>query len=126
MSATSTHSPDPRRWRETLVESATVIGAPAFFGPPVSFLFFPWLLLVLFLIPPFAVAFTVVLVLAVAAGLVAALGALIASPYLLVRHVSAHHAQHAAKPQASPQPSRTRRVAGHAGRRTLGLEGSIS
>src|SRR3954452_25420291 len=112
MSATSTHSPDPRRWRETLVESATVVGAPAFFGPPVSFLFFPWLLLVLFLIPPFAVAFTVELVLAVGAALLAALAVLIASPYLLVRHVEAHRAHRARqpKPQPSPRPVLSRRV----------------
>src|SRR3954465_9537959 len=105
MSVTSTHPPDPSKWRETLTETATVSGAPAFYGPPVSFFLGPWLLLVLLLAPPFAVAFTVVLVLAVGAGLLAALAALIASPYLLVRHLSAHRSLQA-KPQASPRASR--------------------
>ena len=41
----------------------------------------------LLLIPPAAFLITLVLVVAVAAGLLFALGALIASPYLLVRHL---------------------------------------
>jgi hypothetical protein len=42
---------------------------------------------VLLVIPPAAFLITIVLVLAVAGGLLVALGALIASPYLLVRHL---------------------------------------
>jgi hypothetical protein len=124
MSVTSTHSPvayahgspqtvKPRRvdasgtprWGEPLTETAEVIGAPPIYGPPISFLLGPWLLLVLLLIPPFALLFTVVLVLAVAAGLLVALTALLASPYLLVRRHRAHRALQA-KPQASPRPVR--------------------
>jgi hypothetical protein len=56
-------------------------------GPPVILLLGPWLLLVLLIIPPAAFLITLVLVCAVAAGLLVALGALIASPYLLVRHL---------------------------------------
>ena len=60
-------------------------------GPPVILLLGPWLLLVLLIIPPAAFLITLVLVFAVAAGLLFALGALIASPYLLVRHLHARH-----------------------------------
>jgi hypothetical protein len=120
MLVTSTHSsvarrrrrsaaPHPPSWGDTLTETAAVIGAPAFYGPPVSFLLGPWLFLVLLLAPPFALVFTVVLVLAVGAGLLAALAALLASPYLLVRRLLAHRALQA-KPQASPRPSRSHRV----------------
>jgi hypothetical protein len=58
-------------------------------GPPVILLLGPWLLLVLLIIPPAAFLITLVLVLVVGAGLLVALGALIASPYLLVHHLLA-------------------------------------
>jgi hypothetical protein len=44
------------------------------------------------LIPPAALLITFVVAFLVAAGFLAALGALIASPYLLVRHLRARHA----------------------------------
>src|SRR4051794_36525374 len=97
-------------WTETLTETAAEAGAPAFYGPPVGFVLGPWLLLVLFLTPPFAVAFTVGLVLAVGAALLAALAVLIASPYLLVRHVEAHRAHRARQPKPQPRPVLTPRV----------------
>jgi hypothetical protein len=120
MLVTSTHSSVARRRRrpapphppsrgDTLTEAAALIAAPALYGPPVSFLLIPWLFLVLLLAPPFAVLFTIVLVLAVAAVLLAALVALVASPYLLARRISAHRALHA-MPQASPRPRRTHPV----------------
>src|SRR3954447_8272948 len=77
---------------ETLHETASLIGAPPLYGPPIIFVLGPWLLLVLLLIPPAAFLITLVLVLAVAAGLLVAVGALVASPYLLVRHMLARHA----------------------------------
>jgi hypothetical protein len=77
---------------EMFDEAAPVIGAPPIYGPPVIFLLGPWLLLVLLLIPPAAVLITLVLVVAVAGGLLVAVSALVASPYLLVRHVLARHA----------------------------------
>ena len=109
MSVSTTHSTDSSTLRETISEAGAGIGAPAFYGPPVSFLFVPWLLLVLLLIPPFAVVFTVGLVLAVGTAALAALAALVSSPYLLVRHVRAHRSPQE-KRQASPRPSRTRQV----------------
>jgi hypothetical protein len=85
-------SPDPPTLAERLGETVPLISAPAFFGPPVIFLFGPWLLLVLLLIPPAALLITMAAVFLLGAGLLVALGALIASPYLLVRHHL--HARH--------------------------------
>jgi hypothetical protein len=86
-----------------------LIDAPAFYGPPVIFVLGPWLLLVLVLIGPFAAMVTVVLALAVAAGLLAALVAVIASPYLLIRHLRAHGVVHA-KPRPPLHLLRNHRV----------------
>jgi hypothetical protein len=72
-------------------------------GPPVILLFGPWLLLVLLLIPPAACLITLVLVTVVAAAALAVLGALVASPYLLARHLRARHAaRHDQSPLAQP------------------------
>ena len=88
-------SPDPPTLGELLQTTAPLINAPAFYGPPVIFLLGPWLLLVLLLIGPFAVIVTGVLLLAVAAGLLVLFAAVVASPYLLIRHLRAHHVVHA-------------------------------
>jgi hypothetical protein len=72
---------------ETFAETAAVIAAPAIYGPPVSFILGPWLFLVLLLAPPFALLFTILLVLAVAAVLLTVAGLVVASPYLLLRHL---------------------------------------
>jgi hypothetical protein len=61
-------------------------------GPPAILLVGPLLLLALLLIPPAAVLITLVAVLLLGAGLLAAIGTLIASPYLLVRHLHARQA----------------------------------
>ena len=87
-------SPDRPTLGELFHTAAPLIDAPAFFGPPVIFVLGPWLLLVLLLIGPFAAMVTVVLAMAVAAGLLAALVAVIASPYLLIRHLRAHGVPH--------------------------------
>ena len=76
---------------DRLQEVLPLLSAPAYFGPPVVFLLGPWLLLVLLIIPPAAVLITLALVVLLGAALLAALGALIASPYLLVRHVRTRH-----------------------------------
>ena len=77
-------------WREVFDERAPLIGAPAFFGPLVVYLLGPWLLVLPVLVGPFALILTVLLVLAVAAGLLVVFVAVIASPYLVVRHLHAH------------------------------------
>src|SRR3954466_1416819 len=87
----NTHAQLPTRG-ERFDETAPLLGAPAVYGPPVIFVLGPWMLLVLLLVPPFALLFTVLLVLAVALVLLAALAAVVASPYLLVRHFQGHPA----------------------------------
>jgi hypothetical protein len=84
-------SPDRPTLAERLGETVPLICAPAFFGPPVIFLLGPWLLLTLLIIPPAALLITMVVVFLLGAGLLVALGAVIASPYLLVRHLRARH-----------------------------------
>jgi hypothetical protein len=91
MSATTTTAPDRPTWLERVGETAPIVDAPAFFGPPVSFVLGPWLLLLLLLVGPAALLITIVLVFALAAAALVALVALLASPYLLVRYVRGHH-----------------------------------
>jgi hypothetical protein len=88
---------------------APVIGVPAFYGPPIIFVLGPWLLLVLMLVGPVVLVFTVLLVLAMAVGLLTVFLALIASPYVLIRHVHAHAMVHS-RPGAAVQAFRTQRV----------------
>jgi membrane protein implicated in regulation of membrane protease activity len=72
---------------EAFDERAPLIGAPAFFGPPIIYLLGPWLLLVLLLIGPVVLIFTLMLAAAVGASLLVAGAIVIASPYLLIRHL---------------------------------------
>jgi hypothetical protein len=104
-------SAQPHRatWGEFFDERAPIISVPAFYGPPIIFVLGPWLLLVLLLIGPVVLVFTVLLVLAIAAGLLAVFVAVIASPYVLIRHLHAHRMVHA-RPRAPVHPFRTRRV----------------
>ena len=73
-----------------LAQTSPLLAAPAFFGPPIIYVLGPWLLLVLLLIGPLALIFTLLLATAAAAGLLAVCVAVIASPYLLIRHLHAH------------------------------------
>jgi hypothetical protein len=101
--------PDRPTLAKRLGETVPLISAPAFFGPPVIFLLGPWLLLVLLLIPPAALLITFVVVVLLGAALLVALGALVASPYLLVRHLRARHSVARLKPlRPSPVPLTTR------------------
>jgi hypothetical protein len=79
--------------------------APAFFGPPVIFLFGPWLLLVLLLIPPAAVLITLALAFVVVAGALAALVALLVSPYILVHHLHLRHSASRRRLGVVPAPA---------------------
>jgi hypothetical protein len=78
-------SRESRSWVEILQETAPLIDAPAFFGPPIIFVLGPWLLVAFLLIGPFMLMITVLLVLALAAGLLAACALVLASPFLLIR-----------------------------------------
>ena len=92
-------SSDRPTWGEVFDARTSLIGAPAFYGPPIIFVLGPWLLLVLLLVGPFALVLTILLALGVAAGPLAVLVAVLASPYLLIRHLRAHGMVHA-KPRA--------------------------
>jgi apolipoprotein N-acyltransferase len=81
---------------ETVDETAPLVGVVPLYGPPVLILAVPWLLLALTLAGPFAVLVTVVVLLAAAAAVVALIGAVLAAPYLLARHVRAYWTVHAA------------------------------
>ena len=82
-------APEPLTLGGLLDQTAPLLEAPAFFGPPIVFVLGPWLLLVLLLIGPFALICTALLVLAAAIGALALLMALLVSPYLLIRHLHA-------------------------------------
>ena len=94
---------------EVFAQTASLVGVPAFYGPPIIFLLGPWLLLVLLLIGPFALIVTILLAFAVAAGLLVGLVAVIASPYLLIHHLRAHAGPHP-KPRAPLHVFRKSRV----------------
>jgi hypothetical protein len=66
-------------------ECVSLLCCVAFYGPPVVFLAAPCLFLALLLIGPFAVIVTLVVALLVTAALVAGIGALLATPYLMIR-----------------------------------------
>jgi hypothetical protein len=89
----STPAPLPTA-SERFDQAAPLIGAPPVYGPPVALVAGAWLVLVLLLIPP--AAFLITLALAVAVP-VAALAAIVAPPYLLVRRL---HARHSARRRA--------------------------
>jgi hypothetical protein len=71
-------------------------------GPPILIVWAGTVLLALMLAGPFALVVTFVVVVAAAAAVVALAGAILATPYLLVRHVRAHLAKrrHASKARA--------------------------
>jgi hypothetical protein len=79
---------------EMLAETVPLADVIAGFGPPVVFLAGPWLLFVLALAGPFALVFTFVVVLVAAALLVLLAGTILASPYLLVRHLRRRRTGH--------------------------------
>jgi hypothetical protein len=79
---------------EMLAETVPLADVIAGFGPPVVFLAGPWLLFVLALAGPFALVFTFVVVLVAAALLVVLAGTILASPYLLVRHLRKRRTGH--------------------------------
>jgi hypothetical protein len=110
--------PDPLEWSEPratpdspVSERPTVgamfrdilplIGVVPVAGPPAVLIAVPWLLFVLVLVGPFALLFTLAVVLLVVAALVAAVAAI---PYLLVRHLRAARARHATSVALADRP----------------------
>jgi uncharacterized membrane protein len=96
---TTTDSPTPKDILERIAET---LGYVFVAGPPVAFVLVPWLIVVLLIIPPAAMLLTLVAVVVVVGAVLAAVGAIIASPYLIVRHLRERHARHAAAAAAKP------------------------
>lgn len=92
----SPSAPEDPTFREMLAETIPLIAAIAGYGPPVIFLAGPWLLLTLMLSAPFAVLFTLIAVMLVAATVLTALAAaVVGAPYLLIRRLRAYRARRA-------------------------------
>jgi hypothetical protein len=72
------------------VEADALIGFVPVAGPPAIIIVGPWVLLALLVAGPFACLLTIVVALVAAAGLVGLVGAVLASPYLLARHLRGH------------------------------------
>jgi hypothetical protein len=79
---------------EIFDETLPLIEVVPVYGPPVVLLVGPWLLFSLLLVGPFALVFTFVVLLVVAAAFAAVIGAILAAPYLLVRHLRGYRAGH--------------------------------
>src|SRR5918995_1611689 len=84
--------------RDMLAEITALIDFVPFYGPPAVFLLGPWLLLVLVLAGPFAVLLTLV------ATALAAIVAILAAPYLLVRRLHRTRAGRASTPSPAAHP----------------------
>jgi hypothetical protein len=79
--------PEPPTVRDMLAETVPLADAIAGYGPPVFSLAGPWLLFVLALAGPFALVLTFILLLVVATLVVLLAGTIVASPYLVIRHL---------------------------------------
>jgi hypothetical protein len=79
-----------------------LVGVVPLYGPPVVVLAAPWLLLSLMLAGPFALLDTLVVALAAVAVILGLVCAIVAAPYVLVRHLRRHRAHHA--PLRAPVP----------------------
>ena len=88
---------------EALDETLPVAEVIPVYGPPVFLLLVPWAFFGLLLAGPFAVLVTLVVALVAAWALVALIGAALASPFLLVRHLRGRWAHHVAMPATAPQ-----------------------
>ena len=80
---------------DLLADIVPVIDTVFVAGPPVLVMWAGTVLLALMLAGPFALLVTFVVVLVAAAALVALAGAILATPYLLIRRFRAHRVRHA-------------------------------
>lgn len=77
----------PRTLGDMAAETVTLVGAVFVAGPPVLVAWAGTVLFALMLAGPFALLVTLAVALAAAAGLVILAGAVVATPYLLIRHL---------------------------------------
>jgi membrane protein implicated in regulation of membrane protease activity len=107
MNATATtHTPSRPTAAERFEEVAPVIAYRRGAGPSVLLLVGPWLLLVLLLIPPAAVLITLFALVALPVLAVALVGAVVASPFLLVRALQRRHAERRESSERSARAGR--------------------
>jgi hypothetical protein len=107
-------SPRHQPTRHADPEISPLIGAIPVEGPPAILLALPWLFLVLLLAGPFALLATIVVAMLAAVLIIAAVAAIFVSPFLLVRHLRAVRAGHAAEREhAEPVAKKEPAVAGH-------------
>ena len=98
-----------------LDEILPLIGVIPVAGPPAILVAGPWLLLALMLAGPFALLFTLAAVLVAAAALIGLICAILAAPYLLVRHLHSARARHAtSRALVQPLPANPPAVADRA------------
>lgn len=103
----------PPTLREEVTEIAPLIGTVFVAGPPVLVAWTGTVLFALMLAGPFALLVTFVVALVAAAALVTLAGAILVSPYLLVRHFRVRLAKRSAVSEA-PAPIATMVAAGAA------------
>src|ERR1700754_1821924 len=106
-------SPRHQHTRHADPEISPLIGAIPVEGPPAILLALPWLFFVLLLAGPFALLATIVVAMLAVALVIAAVAAIVASPSLLVRHVRATQARHAAA-REDAEPEKRPAAAGRA------------
>ena len=90
---------------ELLEDTLPIIDTVYVAGPPVLLLWAGTVLLALMLAGPFALLVMVVVALAVATALVGLAGAIVASPFLLARHMHARRQRRAVSAPARSAPS---------------------
>jgi hypothetical protein len=96
MSPTAVSADDLPNARAMLEEIVPVIGVIPAAGPPAILLAGPWILFALVIAGPAALLVMGAIILLAAGLLIAALAALAAAPYLLVRHLRCAWAHHSA------------------------------
>ena len=93
---------------DSLAETVPLVEFIPGYGPPAVLVLGPWLFLVLMLAGPFACLFVLVAAMIVAAtvlaALIAAVLAILAAPYLLVRHLRGYRADRASISARGVQP----------------------
>jgi hypothetical protein len=99
-------TPEEPTFGDVLDETVPLVDVIPVAGPPIVFILAPWLLLGLMLAGPFALLAVLVVALVAAWALVALIGAILASPFMLVRHLREHRASHAPTraPASAPAP----------------------
>jgi hypothetical protein len=84
----------PRTLGDMLTDIVPVLATVWVAGPPVLVAWAGTVLLALMLAGPFAFLVTLIVVLVAAAALVTLAGAILATPYLLIRQLRAHRVRH--------------------------------